>query len=93
MAADNKINQIKRPADIRTRIIYTPTSWSKLQVGDQVWERSKMSGVYRMWGPFTVVDVKRRVLQSIRGVRFLHYPDDLWEQRKEVITDEEYNNG
>src|SRR5256885_619865 len=56
---------------------FTPASWDSLKEGDIVWTNGRQRGKPDAFGPYTVVNLERRVLQNEKGMSVTHYPDDL----------------
>ena len=56
---------------------FMPASWDLLKVADIVWTNGKQNNKPFAFGPYSVINVERRVLRNERGMSVTHYPDDL----------------
>ena len=56
---------------------FTPASWDLLKEADIVWTNGRQNNKPYAFGPYTVLNVERRVLRNERGMSVTHYPDDL----------------
>ena len=56
---------------------FTPASWDLLKEGDIVWTNGRQRGKPGAFGPYTVLNLERRMLRNERGMSVTHYPDDL----------------
>jgi hypothetical protein len=56
---------------------FTPASWALLKEGDTVWTNVRQRGKLNACGPYTVLNLERRVLRNEKGMSITHYPDDL----------------
>ena len=60
-------------------------TWSELREGDLVFEKGQMNGKPFYYGPFTVMDVQRRLLKNKSIDRtFVYYPDLYQKEENET---------